>query len=50
MSLPNKSNLSSIPPQDLPRTFGDAISVVKKLGLNSLWTDSLCIIQDTYSH
>jgi hypothetical protein len=30
----------------LPRTFQDAIIIVRRLGLNYLWIDSLCIIQD----
>ncbi len=31
---------------DLPRTFQDAIETVRGLGLQYLWIDSLCIIQD----
>jgi len=30
----------------LPRTFQDAVSFTRKLGVNLLWIDSLCIIQD----
>lgn len=30
----------------LPRTFRDAIEIVRKLGIRYLWIDSLCIIQD----
>ncbi|KAJ8113251.1 hypothetical protein OPT61_g4575 [Boeremia exigua] len=30
----------------LPRTFTDAITFTRKLGLKYLWIDSLCIIQD----
>ena len=30
----------------LPRTFKDAITVVRGLGLRYLWIDSLCIVQD----
>ncbi len=30
---------------DLPPTFRDAVTVVRKLGLRYLWIDSLCIIQ-----
>jgi hypothetical protein len=32
--------------EDLPRTFQDAITVTRRLGLRYLWIDSLCIIQD----
>jgi Heterokaryon incompatibility protein (HET) len=30
----------------LPRTFRDAISITRKLGIRYLWIDALCIIQD----
>ncbi|PMD37980.1 HET-domain-containing protein [Hyaloscypha variabilis F] len=30
----------------LPKTFQDAISVTRALGIDFLWVDSLCIIQD----
>jgi len=36
----------SIPWQDLPQTFRDAITVVDQLGLKYLWIDSLTIVQD----
>lgn len=32
--------------EDLPKTFQDAIVVVRSLGINYLWIDSLCIVQD----
>ncbi|TGJ81909.1 hypothetical protein E0Z10_g6844 [Xylaria hypoxylon] len=32
--------------QRLPKTFQDAVAVVRTLGLRYLWIDSLCIIQD----
>lgn len=32
--------------EDLPRTFQDAVTVTRRLGLHYLWIDSLCIIQD----
>jgi len=35
----------SISMQSLPKTFGDAITAVKRLGVRYLWIDSLCIIQ-----
>jgi hypothetical protein len=32
--------------KDLPKTFRDAIIVTKTLGIQYLWIDSLCILQD----
>jgi hypothetical protein len=32
---------------DLPRSFQEAVSTVRKLGIQYLWIDSLCIIQDS---
>ena len=32
--------------ENLPRTFQDAVLVVRKLGLRFLWIDALCIVQD----
>ncbi|KAH7148181.1 heterokaryon incompatibility protein-domain-containing protein [Dactylonectria macrodidyma] len=34
---------------DLPKTFKDAVLVVKQLGISHLWIDSLCIFQDDSS-
>jgi hypothetical protein len=31
----------------LPKTFQDAVTVTRKLGIRYLWIDSLCIIQDS---
>lgn len=31
---------------NLPKTFRDAVTVTRKLGVRYLWIDSLCIIQD----
>jgi hypothetical protein len=31
---------------ELPKTFQDAITITRELGLRYLWIDSLCIIQD----
>ncbi len=38
---------SGIPFDEMPRTFQDAISVARALGISYLWIDSLCIIQDS---
>ncbi|CAI0644692.1 unnamed protein product [Colletotrichum noveboracense] len=35
-----------IPFQTLPRTFQDAVTVTRALGVSYLWIDSLCIIQE----
>ncbi|KAF2190002.1 HET-domain-containing protein, partial [Zopfia rhizophila CBS 207.26] len=37
---------SRIPWARLPKTFQDAIAVARRLGIQYLWIDSLCIIQD----
>ncbi|KLU91769.1 hypothetical protein MAPG_10718 [Magnaporthiopsis poae ATCC 64411] len=46
-----KSNVETfkteIRPQDLPKTFRDAVTITRKLGYRYLWIDSLCIIQDS---
>ncbi|KAK1958649.1 HET-domain-containing protein [Colletotrichum sublineola] len=39
-------HLASINWDKLPATFRDAITLTKNLGINYLWIDSLCIIQD----
>jgi hypothetical protein len=33
--------------EQLPQTFKDALKITRKLGLDYLWIDSLCIIQDS---
>lgn len=38
--------LDNIPPAQLPRVFQDAIFLVRQLGLQYIWIDALCIIQD----
>jgi hypothetical protein len=35
-----------IPQSDLPRTFQDAITVTRSLGVRYLWIDALCIVQE----
>ncbi|THV48837.1 hypothetical protein BGAL_0225g00160 [Botrytis galanthina] len=39
--------LLSIPFKTLPRTFRDAITITRRLGLQYLWIDSLCIVQNS---
>ncbi|KAH7024930.1 heterokaryon incompatibility protein-domain-containing protein, partial [Microdochium trichocladiopsis] len=36
-----------IPASSLPRTFAEAVAMVRRLGLAYLWIDSLCIVQDS---
>ncbi|KAH6838616.1 hypothetical protein B0I37DRAFT_400223 [Chaetomium sp. MPI-CAGE-AT-0009] len=38
--------LREIPFADLPKTFQDAVTITRSLGVGYLWIDSLCIIQD----
>jgi len=38
---------SGIPLTQLPKTFSDAVQIVRRLKLRYLWIDSLCIIQDS---
>jgi hypothetical protein len=40
------TKLDHISPTSLPKTFQDAVSVTRQLGLRYLWIDSLCIVQD----
>lgn len=43
----NKQKLEqAIPFDSLPKTFRDAVTVTRNLGILYLWIDSLCIIQD----
>ncbi|KAE9364691.1 HET-domain-containing protein [Stipitochalara longipes BDJ] len=37
-----------IPWEMLPKTFQDAIQVTRRLGIEYIWIDALCIIQDDY--
>jgi hypothetical protein len=43
-----ESMKSGIKFDDLPKTFQDAIRTARELGLNFLWIDSLCIIQNDF--
>lgn len=38
-----------IPLQLLPRTLQDALSLTRSLGIQFLWIDALCIVQDNYA-
>ncbi|KAK0630447.1 hypothetical protein B0T17DRAFT_528450 [Bombardia bombarda] len=40
-------NLNAIPWEILPATFSDAIDYTRRLGLDYIWIDSICIIQDS---
>ena len=41
-----ESHLEGIPWIDLPKSFQDAVVVIRYLGYRYLWVDSLCIVQD----
>jgi hypothetical protein len=36
-----------IPIKDMPRSFQDAVTIARELGIEYLWIDSLCILQDS---
>jgi hypothetical protein len=36
-----------IPLKDMPQTFQDAVTITRELGIEYLWIDSLCILQDS---
>jgi hypothetical protein len=40
------ARLDAIPLAQLPRTFQDAITITRAIGVRYLWIDSLCIVQD----
>ena len=42
-----EKNCQSLLIEDLPLLYRDAIAVVRRLGLQYLWIDSLCILQDS---
>ncbi|WYZ39916.1 hypothetical protein EsH8_IV_000257 [Colletotrichum jinshuiense] len=37
----------ALPMDELPQNFKDAIALTRELGIQSLWVDALCIIQDS---
>jgi hypothetical protein len=39
--------LSGIPRQMMSKNFVDAVIVTRQLGLQYIWIDSLCIVQDS---
>jgi hypothetical protein len=39
--------VEALPVDRFPKTFKDAIEITQRLGLDYLWIDSLCIIQDS---
>ncbi|KAK6827546.1 heterokaryon incompatibility protein-domain-containing protein [Apiospora arundinis] len=39
-------NKTGIPLDELPKTFLDAVKIVRHLGIRYIWIDSLCIVQD----
>lgn len=46
-----QSNLASlqegVPVEHMSKTFSDAITITRRLGIRYIWIDSLCIIQDS---
>lgn len=42
-----ENHMHRIPISSMPKTFQDAVSVTRKLGVRYLWIDSLCIVQDS---
>jgi hypothetical protein len=42
-----QAHLNQIDFHSLPRSFQDAVLVTVELGINELWIDSLCILQDS---
>lgn len=42
-----KARCAKIHPDELTKTFMDAIQIIRSLGLRYIWIDSLCIVQDS---
>lgn len=48
LTQPNMDSMkTSFAVEDLPKTFRDAVYIVRRLGIRYLWIDSLCIQQDS---
>lgn len=43
-----QKHLQDIPWASIPKTFQDAITVARSIGLDYVWIDSLCIVQDDH--
>ncbi|KAH6608158.1 het-domain-containing [Trichoderma cornu-damae] len=43
-----QQHLRDIPWASIPKTFQDAITVARNIGLDYVWIDSLCIVQDDH--
>jgi hypothetical protein len=43
-----QSHLTGIPWDTIPRAYQDAITATHRLGLEYIWIDSLCIVQDSH--
>ncbi|KAK3934310.1 heterokaryon incompatibility protein-domain-containing protein [Diplogelasinospora grovesii] len=41
-----QQHLAGIPVPGLPKTFRDAVTITRAVGLRYIWIDSLCIVQD----
>ncbi|KAF2182505.1 HET-domain-containing protein [Zopfia rhizophila CBS 207.26] len=44
-----QDHLAGIPWDTIPKTYQDAITVTRRIGIQYIWIDSLCIIQDSHS-
>ncbi|KAF2476061.1 HET-domain-containing protein, partial [Lindgomyces ingoldianus] len=44
-----QSHLTNIPWELVPKAYQDAMTATRRLGLQYIWIDSLCIIQDSHS-